>query len=229
MSQPYVIIVAAGTGNRFGSSLPKQFHGLGAEGLPVLMHTVQAFRDFGISDSRVLVVLSREMFGFWNELCLKFNFNSPRVVAGGETRFHSVKNALNSVDFVQGDNVLIHDGARPLVSSSLIGRIVESLRTHRAVVPATAVSDSLRRMVNDEYSMPVNRAEFRAVQTPQGFDASMLKTLYRTEYKDIFTDDASIVDSFGMDVRTVEGDVTNIKITSPIDLVLAEAILQRRK
>lgn len=220
VAQTHIIIVAAGTGNRFGSTLPKQFHLL--DGRPVLMRAIDAFVPYGM----VTVVLSADMTDFWHQLCLQHGFTSPHVVTGGATRFESVRNALTAIDPAPGDVVLVHDGARPLVSDSLICRVIEALSQHEAVVPAVAVTDSLRRVAADLTSCAVDRAPLRAVQTPQGFRADLLTDAYRQPYRDTFTDDASVAEAAGASVAIVDGDRRNIKITSPDDIAIATALLR---
>ena len=224
----FVIIVAAGSGNRFGSHIPKQFVGLGAEHKPVLMHTVEAFSRFGFPLERIVVVLSENMADYWEDLCKQFAFTSPRIVFGGKTRFHSVRNALNSIDFKPGKRILVHDGARPLVSSKVIERVLDGLSHALGVIPTVPVTDSLRKKTDDKNSVAVIRSDYMAVQTPQGFSADLIKRLYNREYKSKFTDDASFLDDAGIEISVVEGDPDNIKITTPSDLLIAEALLKAR-
>ncbi len=226
MARTYLIIVAAGAGSRFGSTLPKQFHLLGRPPRPVLMHTVDAFRVAGIPDADITVVLSPQMTDYWRELCGEHGFASPRIVEGGETRFHSVRNAIRTLDIAPGDRILVHDGARPLVSITLINRVINALTNHAAVVPAVPVTDSLRRVTADGTTAAVDRAPFRSVQTPQGFDAATLAAAYDTDFVSTFTDDASVVESAGTPIAIVDGEPTNIKITSPRDLAIATALMQ---
>ena len=231
MNRTYVIIVAAGTGSRFGSDIPKQFLPLGDDNSPVLMHTVRAFLLAGVRSDNIRLVLSETMFHFWRQLCLKHNFVSPPVVAGGTTRFQSVSNALDSISAHSADVVLVHDGARPLVTPSLISGVIDNIvnRGNPAAIPVINVADSLREIVNPGKTVAVDRSRYVAVQTPQGFRADILKAAYRTPYRDTFTDDASVVEAAGTQISTVPGDTDNIKITTPRDLVIAQAILSSRK
>lgn len=225
-----VIIVAAGTGSRFGCNVPKQFLPFGPGGMPVLMHTVTAFRNAGIADEDIRVVVSASMKDFWTDLCARFGFDSPRVADGGETRFHSVRNALRTFDFGPDDNVLVHDGVRPLVGRSLILKVIDSLnRGSEAVVPAVAVTDSLRTVGADGSSAAVDRARFRSVQTPQGFKALKLLAAYDVEFNERFTDDASVAQYAGMKIDLTEGESENIKITGPRDLAIAECLSARNE
>lgn len=229
MSKTHIIIVAAGSGNRFGGHIPKQFLPLGPERFPVLMHTIKAFLNARIPLDNITLVLNPAMTDFWNSLCLKHNFPSPTLVEGGETRFQSVLNALTTIQFADNDNVLIHDGARPLVTTHLINAVITKLKNFRSVVPVRPVTDSLRKRINEEYSLSVNRSDFLSVQTPQGFDANLLKTLYKRGYNESFTDDASVLDYYGIPVAEVSGDPDNIKITTPVDLTIAQALLAARQ
>lgn len=227
MSRTYVIIVAAGTGSRFGSDIPKQFLPLGSEGLPVLMHTVEAFRRSGVEDTELRVIISPVMTGYWAELCAKYNFISPPVVPGGETRYHSVKNALASVESAPDDLILIHDGVRPLVDSGLIRHVQEALETYDAVIPAVPVTDSLRRIEVDGTSQSADRSQYVSVQTPQGFRADVIKKAYRHDYRPGFTDDASVAEYDGNSITVVEGNPVNIKITQARDLEIAGVLMRK--
>lgn len=213
-----VIIVAAGSGTRFGSNLPKQFHRL-ATGMTVLDTAIAAFRC-ALPYARIIVVVSKGMENAVGAVDVD-------IVHGGDTRFASVSNALAKIDVRSGDIVLVHDGARPLVDAGTIDRVVGALKNAPAVVPAVAVTDSLRHVGEDGASTAVCRSEFRAVQTPQGFDGATLKSAYATGYREGFTDDASVVEASGVAVAIVEGNPSNIKITNPDDLALADIITGR--
>ena len=216
------VIVAAGSGSRFGGDLPKQFTDLC--GRPVLMHTVEAFRR-AIPGGRIIVVLSPRNTGLWASLCQRHNFTSPQVVSGGDTRWQSVRNALAEVTST-AKVILVHDGARPLVDAPLIQRVAH-MAGHGgvAVVPVVPVTDSLRRT---DTNQAVDRSLFCAVQTPQGFDALTLLEAYNAPFRAEFTDDASVVESAGYHVTTVCGSPENIKITYPADILWAEAVLAAR-
>lgn len=214
------VIVAAGSARRFGAPLPKQFCDLG--GRPVLMHTVDAIRR-AIPDGDIVLVLSADGLELWRDLCQRHGYSSPRCVTGGDTRWQSVRNALASIP----DNgiILVHDGARPLVDGDTVDRVVAAARRCGAAIPAVPVTDSLRRTDTDA---PVDRSLFRAVQTPQAFDAGLLKDAYRRPFDPLFTDDASVVQSAGHPVTMTDGNRDNIKITYPTDLLLAQALLVAR-
>ena len=215
------IIVAGGSGTRFGAELPKQFLELG--GKPILMRTIEAF---GMGAFEVIVTLPEGQMRLWQELCERYCFAVPhRVVAGGETRWHSVKNALDSIgDVSDVDIIAVHDGVRPLVTADLIGRTVEAARRDGAAIPVVMLNDSVRQVEKGE-SRALDRSTLRAVQTPQVFDARLLLDAYSQPYEPTFTDDASVVERMGHGVTLVEGDPQNLKITRPMDLALAEYLL----
>ena len=221
MMRTIAIIVAGGSGTRFGAELPKQFLELG--GKPVLMRTISAFGG-GFSD--VIVTLPEGQMALWRELCERYGFAVPhRVVAGGETRWHSVKNALDSIGDISGvDIIAVHDGVRPLVTAEVIGRTVDAARRDGAAIPVVMLNDSVRQ-VEKGASHALDRSTLRAVQTPQVFDARVLMAAYGQPFESTFTDDASVVERAGHSVTLVEGDPQNLKITRPMDLALAEYLL----
>lgn len=228
MPRNYAIIVAAGKGERFGSRIPKQFHPLD-DGKPVLLRTVETFYEAGFDPDSVIVVLSHEMVECWTESCSKHGLPTPAIAEGGDTRFASVNNALSSRRFEYGDKILVHDGARPLVSIDLIKRVIKELDSCPAVVPAVAVTDSLRVVATDGSSKVVDRSLYRAIQTPQGFDALTLRNAYDTPFSKTFTDDATVAEASGCPIRLIDGETTNIKITTPSDLAVARELLAGRK
>lgn len=221
----YVVIVAAGSGTRFGASLPKQFHPLGKSGHPVLMHTISAFINTGIPSENVLLVLSEDGVEIWKELCIRYGFDSPKVIRGGDTRFESVRNALAQLKCDNESVVLIHDGARPLVSCELINRIACRTREKSSAIPVVPVRDSLRFRADNDETVSVDRKNYFAVQTPQGFKAEMIIKAYELPYNDSFTDDASVAEFAGNSMNVVPGEPDNFKITTPRDIVLANALL----
>ena len=218
----YVIIVAGGKGLRMGGDIPKQFLPIG--GKPVLMRTIDRFREYD-KEIRIILVLPKAQQNYWQELCLKFpSFNSEeiQIADGGQTRFHSVQNGLNLVpDDAQGV-VGVHDGVRPFVSVETIRRCYETAREVKAVLPVTEVVETLRYTPENRN---VFRGDYRLVQTPQVFDIQLLKEANKQQYKDSFTDDASVVEGIGQKVTMVEGNRENIKITTPFDIKIAEALL----
>lgn len=222
MRKLYAIIVAGGKGMRMGKDLPKQF--LPIDGTPILMHTLQAFYDYDPSIT-LIVVLPSDQQAYWSKLCGDYHFTIPHVVvSGGETRFHSVKNGLACV---KGEGlVAVHDGVRPFVHRDTIDRCFALAQESGTAVPVVEVVDSLRE-VEDNGSKAVPRSNYRIVQTPQVFDISLLKEAYEQPYTADFTDDASVVEAFGRKISLTEGNRENIKITSPFDLVIAEAFLNK--
>lgn len=215
----YVIIVAGGKGLRMGGDVPKQFQLIG--GRPVLMHTLQRFRD-AMSDLQIILVLPHEQQEYWRELCQQYQFSlEHRVADGGPTRFHSVKNGLALIPDDAEGVVGVHDGVRPFVSCEVIVRCYETARVAEAVVPVVPVVETLRHVV--EGTKP--RSDYRLVQTPQTFGIPLLKAAFRQDYRDAFTDDASVVEAFGHAITLVDGNRENIKLTTPFDLLVGEALL----
>ncbi len=223
-SKKTVVIVAGGKGLRMKSDIPKQF--LALEAKPVLMHSIEAFYSYD-PDMDVVVVLPELQVAFWENLCREHCFSIPcRIVNGGETRFHSVKNALEVLRDTQW--VAVHDAVRPLVDVETIARCFDAAEKHRAVVPVIEAVDSMRQLLQDGTSRSVDRAAYRLVQTPQVFAADLLKKAYEQDFSPLFTDDASVVEACGEDVILVEGARENIKITTPMDVALAESIIRNR-
>ena len=216
----YALIVAGGKGLRMGSELPKQFLPIG--GKPVLMRTLEAFHTCN-REIRLIVVLPHSQQEFWRTLCREHRFTVPHVVVdGGETRFHSVKNGLALVEAPA--LVGVHDGVRPFVSREVISRCYELAAEKRAVIPVIGVVETVRRMEGEE-SVTVSRDDYRLVQTPQVFDAELLKAAYDQPYAPHFTDDASVVEAWGASVTLTPGNRENIKITTPFDLKIAAALI----
>ena len=214
-----VLIVAGGKGLRMGSDLPKQFLPIG--GKPVLMHTIEAFHHFDRT-MKIILVLPQEQQTYWQELCAKHSFVIEHtVVDGGETRFHSVKNGLACVN---SGLVGVHDGVRPFVSPEVIKRCYELAAIKKAVIPVIDVVETVRH-ITETGSETVSRNDYKLVQTPQGFDAELLKQAYAQEYTPFFTDDASVVEAMGVSVCLAEGNRENIKITTPFDLKISSALV----
>lgn len=214
------LIVAGGKGLRMGGELPKQF--LPIAGKPVLMHTLEAFHRFDPAMNLILV-LPVDQQDYWKELCAKHHFTVKHTVAdGGETRFHSVRNGLSFVSSGSG-LVGVHDGVRPFVSQEVIARCYETAIVKKAVIPVIDVVETVRHIVG-EGSETVNRGDYKLVQTPQVFEADLLKWAYAQEFNPFFTDDASVVEAMGGHITLVEGNRENIKITTPFDLKIAVAL-----
>ena len=218
-----VIIVAGGKGLRMGNELPKQFIAIG--GKPVLMRTIEAFYEFD-NRIRIIVVLPRDYKDYWKRTCKEYGFTISHTIAdGGETRFHSVKNGL---EFVENGLVAVHDAARPFASPELIKRTFEAAKIHKAVIPVTNATDSLREITGNTGSRIMDRTKIKFVQTPQVFDSEVLRKAYLVGYNDSFTDDASVVEAYGLEIKLEEGETTNIKITTPFDLEIAKVILKEK-
>lgn len=217
----YAIIVAGGYGERMKSDIPKQF--IEIAGKPVLMHTIEKFRSFDDS-IEIITVLPENQLRYWNELLRKYSFTIPHtLVTGGESRFHSVRNGLKFID--DPGLVAIHDGVRPLVSIQTIKRCFETAEKLGNAIPVISPSDTLRMVTNDG-SKPVNRENFKQVQTPQVFKADLIKRAYRQDYLPEFTDDAIVLEKTGRKINLVEGNRENIKITNPEDLIIAQSLIQ---
>lgn len=227
MSKVHAIIVAAGSGSRFGGPLPKQFMPLG--GIPVVMRAIARLRQAieGLSDT---IVLSKTEIERWNKLCEENSFKSPKIVVGGATRFESVKNALNSVP-EDTDIVLVHDGARPLPTVGLVENLMNAFDRIdvQGAIPAVPVTDSLRIVYENGESEAVERAKYRAVQTPQAFRKHLLMDAYdHATCPENFTDDASVMEFSGYkNLVIIDGDSKNIKITNPFDISIAEVFLYK--
>ena len=233
----FAIIVAGGKGLRMGGDLPKQFLPIG--GQPVLMHTLEAF-ERAVPGIHLVLVLPADHQPFWSELCQRHAFTLPHTIAtGGPTRFHSVQNGLRTIlenDSWQAEReealVAVHDGVRPFAAPEVIRRCFEAARADGAVVPVVPVVETLRQLESPSpgegcASVTVDRSRYRLVQTPQTFQLSLLQRAYKQSYRDAFTDDASVVEALGHAVTLVEGNRENIKLTTPFDLVVAEALLRR--
>lgn len=220
----YIIIVAGGKGLRMGGDLPKQFMPL--HGKPVLMHTIERFRAYS-DELKIILVLPHEQQDYWRQICQKHNFTIEHtVVDGGQTRFHSSQNGVAAVPDDATGVIGIHDGVRPFVSEETIARCFEAARQFGAALPVLPVTDTLRR-VTDDGGYNVQRNDYRTVQTPQTFDAQLLKQAFKQPYSDNFTDDASVVEALGHKVTMVDGNRENIKLTTPFDLVVAEALIKK--
>lgn len=223
----YAVIVAGGKGLRMGADLPKQF--LPIKGMPVLMRTMQAFYRYD-KGMKLILVLPASQMDYWNELCREYDFAIPYFLAkGGKTRFHSVANGLALIPDDEEDAlVAVHDGVRPFVSTTVIHSCYEKAVESGAVVPVVEPVETLRELSAKEdgmSSMTVGRSSYRLVQTPQVFRVDLLKRAYAQPYDTRFTDDASVVEALGHPVSLVPGNRENIKITTPFDMKIAEAVL----
>ncbi len=214
------LIVAGGKGERMNADIPKQF--IEIQGKPILMHTLEVFYRFDAS-MKLILVLPEVQIDFWKELCVKYNFNIiHQIVAGGQTRFHSVKNGLEAVTVPS--LVAVHDGVRPLVSIETIGRSFDAAEKHKTAIPVIDLVDSIRQLT-ETGSQSLDRNVYKLVQTPQIFDTELLKKAYEQDFSPLFTDDASVVEALGVKIQLVEGNRENIKITTEFDLKIAESFM----
>lgn len=220
----YAIIVAGGKGLRMGAELPKQF--IPIEGRPVLMRTLDAFHACDAS-IQIILVLPHSHQSYWRELCQKYAFTVPhRIADGGDTRFHSVQNGLALTSNTEA-LIAVHDGVRPFVTKEVIEQCYREATIHAAVVPVTPVVETIRHLLNSG-SKTVDRESYRLVQTPQTFQASLLHRAYQQPYQNTFTDDASVVEALGESIYLTEGNRENIKLTTPFDLMVANALIQQQ-
>lgn len=219
----YVIIVAGGKGLRMGGEVPKQFLPVG--GRPVLMRTLDAFHTCD-PQVRLVLVLPASQQDYWKQLCREYAFDLPYTLTeGGETRFHSVKSGLAAIPADEEEAlVAVHDGVRPFVSAEVIARCYEKAAETEAVVPVTDVVETVRHLTDEGASVTVDRNAYKLVQTPQAFSLKLLRRAYAQPYVPAFTDDASVVEALGHPVTLVQGNRENIKITTPFDLIVAEAL-----
>lgn len=215
------LIVAGGSGLRMGSLIPKQF--LLLHNKPILQHTLEKFYSSGVFDSIILVLPKSERQN-WNRLIAEYNITVPHtIVDGGSSRYESVKNGLSKIS--DDGFIAIHDGVRPFVSTELIERCMNELILQNNAIPAVSITDSLRK-VEGTSSEIVDRELFKAIQTPQCFHTTLLKEAYDLADDGSMTDDASVFEKAGNKIHLIEGDSGNIKITVPIDLARAEAMLK---
>jgi len=216
----HVIIVAGGSGTRMQSAIPKQFIKVGK--LPLLMHTISAF--FRYSETiKIIIVLPHEQLNYWQQLVKEYGFTiTHKVVSGGITRFESVKNGLLAIS---GEgHVAIHDGVRPIISAQLIDNCFKAARNFGSGVAAVLPKDSIRE-IKDGANKNLDRNQFRLVQTPQTFELSLIKAAYLATTDSGFSDDASVAEKYGHQITLVAGDYENIKITTPGDIKIAQALL----
>lgn len=223
-NKEYAVIVAGGKGTRMGSALPKQF--ITIDGLPILMHTINAFHAYS-PDLRIILVLPQEDFQTWASLCKQFNFGKAiELQAGGSTRFQSVKLGLSRIS---GDGIVaIHDGVRPLIAPTVIARSFQVAAKERSAVAAVNLKESIR-IVEPGGTKALDRSLFRLIQTPQTFDVALIQAAYTLTEDPRLTDDASVAERAGHQVTLIEGAYENVKITTPEDLVFAEAFLRSQK
>lgn len=217
----FAVIVAGGTGQRFGSPVPKQF--LLLSGKPVLMHSIEKFSSLC---KDVVVVLPLEYFSHWKKICSQFNFEIPHlIVSGGPSRSISVMNGLDKIG--EDGLVAVHDAARPLVSKLLIEKVFLNAEKSGNAVPCIRVNDSIR-ILNADENKAMNRDDFRLVQTPQCFSLGELKKAFSKFSGEEFTDEASMMERFGLKINLIDGELFNIKITGKSDLAHAEILFSQK-
>jgi 2-C-methyl-D-erythritol 4-phosphate cytidylyltransferase len=219
----YAIIVGGGTGTRMGSDVPKQF--LLLNGKPVLMETIQAFY-YSNFKPEIILALNIDFHQYWEKLCAEYQFNIPHtLVKAGSQRFYSVKNGL---DYVKGEAIVaVHDAVRPLVSNELITSSFQQAELKGNAVCAINAHDTVRWQRGTS-SETINREEVFLVQTPQAFEINLLRKAYKQPYRSSYTDDASVVESSGIEIHMISGEKNNLKITFPEDLLVAELLLKNR-
>jgi len=218
----YAIIVAGGKGVRMGTDIPKQFLPIGDR--PVLMRTLEAFYLYD-KEMELILVLPVSQRDYWAGLCCTYAFSIPHtIVDGGETRFHSVRNGLARIPAGVEALVAVHDGVRPFVALDVISECFRVALEKGAAIPVIGVVETVRQVMG-EYSRTVDRNAYKLVQTPQVFHLQLLAKAYNQPYSSAFTDDASVVEALGEEVFLVEGNRENIKITTPFDIKVANALL----
>jgi 2-C-methyl-D-erythritol 4-phosphate cytidylyltransferase len=218
----YAVIVAGGNGSRMNSDMPKQFMLL--KGKPVLYYAINTFLN-AYEDCKIILVLAEEHIGKGQEIVdAFFDYKRIQITKAGRTRFHSVQNGLAKI--VEEDCIIfVHDAVRPMLSEALINRCYEKAVELGSAIPAIECKDSVRVIV-EERNEAIDRNTLRLIQTPQTFHSKiLLSAFFNIDFKDKFTDEASVVEAFGLKVALVEGEEQNIKITKPADLLMVEAIL----
>ena len=221
--QKYAVIVAGGSGKRMGTEIPKQF--LLLNGKPVLYYTIEAFLK-AFAEIKIILVLPEEHLELGKEIVDGyFDAKQIQITQGGETRFHSVSNGLKLIE--EESIIFVHDGVRCLVSDELIHRCYQTAMETGSAIPVIDCKDSVR-MITADGNEPVDRTKLKLVQTPQTFHSKILLPAFAIDYKERFTDEANVVEAFGLKVTLVQGEDTNIKITNPVDLMIAENILEKK-
>ena len=222
----YAIIVAGGKGLRMNAELPKQF--IPVNGKPLLMYTLEAFFRYD-SEIELILVLPAAQQEYWHSICRQYEFSlSHKIVDGGETRFHSVRNGLALVPDAPESLVAVHDGVRPFVSQKTISEAFDCAEKYGTAVPTIDPVDSVR-MVTGASNTAADRTKLKMVQTPQIFKSEILKKAYIQEYTDSFTDDASVVEKCNYPITLTQGNRENIKITTPYDVLVAEALVGKNE
>ena len=218
----FAIIVAGGSGTRMNSDIPKQFMML--DGKPILFYAINTFLKT-FEDCKIILVLPEEHIGTGQEIIdAFFDYNKIKIVVGGRTRFHSVQNGLAQVDD-EDSIVFVHDSVRPLITKELLLRCYSCAVQIGTAIPAVKLKDSIRQLI-EKGNEAVDRNDYLLIQTPQTFHSKLLLAAFIIDYKEKFTDEASVVEAFGLKLALIDGDDINIKITKPNDLIFAEAMLK---
>lgn len=221
--EKYVIIVAGGSGTRFGAPMPKQYVELC--GVPIIIRTLQQAQCV-VPNHNIITVIPESDFGMFSTMCSLYGVALPHLAPAGESRFHSVKSGLKLLESIASKNglVAVHDGVRPFASAALYSRGFHTALQYGSAVPCIPMIDSVRKITGSE-TIALKRNNLRCVQTPQIFQLSLLADAYNVESSSEFTDDASVVEAAGSKIAIFDGDIRNIKITNPIDRVVAEYYL----
>lgn len=216
----YAVIVAGGSGSRMHSNLPKQF--LLLNGKPVLYYTLNTFLK-AYKDLQIILVLPDDHIAAGQEIIdAFFNYDRIKITAGGRTRFHSVQNGLQLI--TEESIIFVHDGVRCLLTPDLIHRCYEAVLEFGSAIPVINSKDSVR-MVHEDGNEALERGRIKLVQTPQAFHSKILLPAYKIDYKDKYTDEATVAEAFGLKVHLIEGEEGNMKITMPVDLTVAEGMI----
>lgn len=220
----YAVIVAGGIGKRMNSDVPKQF--LPLHDKPVLYHTIKAFTD-AFADIQIILVLPPDHVALGEEILdAFFDKKQIQITVGGESRFHSVKNGLQLIN--EESIIFVHDGVRCLVTPRLIRYCYDTAIQYGTAIPIQASKDSIRILAESGASQAVDRNHVLLVQTPQTFHSKLLLPAFEIDFKERFTDEASVVEAFGIEVKLMEGEDINIKLTRPVDMLVAEQLLRLR-
>lgn len=215
-----IIITAGGIGKRMGAKIPKQF--IRVADLPILMHSIKCFHSFDAT-SQIIVTLPEDWINYWEDLITEFQFEiAHTIITGGVERYDSIKNALNHCQY---EIIGVHDGVRPLVSHATIERCLQVTKEKGSAIPTLPLKESLRKLTASG-SKSVERKNYLSVQTPQFFQAEMLKNAYKIPFHNGITDDASLVEEAGYSITITDGNEENIKVTTPIDLQLVQLFLK---
>lgn len=220
------VIVAGGKGTRMGAAISKQYLPIGGE--PVLMRTLRVFHEVDYSIKLILVIPGSD-FSYWETLCQQYHFQIPHeLVAGGNSRFQSVRNGLDTLNWEEG-LVAIHDGVRPFVKKEVIEHSFQEAQRSGSGIAVIALKDSIRKLGDDGKSCYQERQDFRLVQTPQTFLLSKIKKAFQVTEIPQFTDDATVYEHQGWQVSLIAGNLENIKITTPEDLTYGEFLLSQEQ